>query len=60
MEFIETFIFSASYLGVIDKLIELSPTDMAVIFLISKPAFIFTAGLMVLTTRNETARCARE
>ncbi len=53
MEHLEALLHSASYLGVIDQLMRMSTTDIAVLFLISKPAFILTAGVVVLTTGKE-------
>lgn len=51
MEAFETLIQSVSYFGVFQKLMSLSSTDIAVIFLVSKPAFVMMAGLAVLTAR---------
>ncbi|QDG52692.1 hypothetical protein FIV42_18690 [Persicimonas caeni] len=53
MEHIEALLQSASYFGVIKKLMAMSPTDIAVLFLVSKPAFILTAGVAVLTSRKK-------
>lgn len=53
MEFVETFLHAASYLGVVERLMALSTTDIAVLFLASKPAFIFTAVVLVLTAGNK-------
>lgn len=56
MEHLEAILQAVSYLGVIDKLMGLSATDIAVLFLVSKPAFVLTAGVVVLTShRGEPA-----
>lgn len=54
MEHLEALLQSASYLGVIQKLMTMSSTDIAVLFLVSKPAFVLTAGVAVLTSRRKT------
>jgi hypothetical protein len=56
MDYLEAFLQSASYFGVIKQMMALSSTDIVVLFLISKPAFILTAGLVVLTTRKKDAQ----
>ncbi|MGM0557172.1 MAG: hypothetical protein ACQEVA_12390 [Myxococcota bacterium] len=53
MELFETIIQSLSYIGVLDKLIGLTTTDIAVVYLISKPAFLVTAIIMVATDPRE-------
>lgn len=53
MEHLEALLQSASYLGVFKKLMAMSSTDIAVLFLVSKPAFILTAGIAVLTARKK-------
>lgn len=53
MEQIEAFLQSASIFGVIHKLAGLSSTDIAVLFLASKPAFILTAGVVVFTSHRK-------
>jgi hypothetical protein len=62
MDHIEAFLQSASCFGVIKQMMALSSTDIAVLFLASKPAFILMAGLAVLTTRkrDEQARLPDE
>lgn len=49
MEWFETIVQSLSYIGVIEKLMSMTTTDIAVVYLISKPAFLFTAIIMVAT-----------
>lgn len=49
MEWFETIIQSLSYIGVLEQLIGLTTTDIAVVFLISKPAFLITSIIMVAT-----------
>ena len=56
MDAIYTLLESVSYLGVVKKLMTMSSTDIAVLFLVSKPAFILTAGLAVLTARRGEKR----
>jgi hypothetical protein len=56
MEWFETIIQSLSYIGVLDKLIGLTTTDIAVVYLISKPAFLVTAIIMVATDPREDRR----
>ena len=49
MEWFEAFIQSLSYIGVLEKLVGLTTTDIAVVYLISKPAFLITSVIMVAT-----------
>jgi hypothetical protein len=58
MDHIEVFLQSASYFGVVKKMMALSSTDIAVLFLVSKPAFILMAGFAVLTTRKKSEQAS--
>ena len=53
MEWFETIIQSLSYIGVLEKLVGLTTTDIAVVYLISKPAFLVTTIIMVATEPRE-------
>jgi hypothetical protein len=56
MELLEAIFHSASYIGVVEQLMALSSTDLAVLFLVSKPAFIMVAGVAVLISRARNQR----
>lgn len=49
MELFEAFIQSLSYIGVLEKLVGLTTTDIALVYLVSKPAFLVTSVIMVAT-----------
>lgn len=56
MEWFETIVQSLSYIGVLEKLVGMTTTDIVVVYLVSKPAFLITALIMVLTEPREHRR----
>lgn len=60
MDLFESFLESTSSVGVFRHLIELSTTDTVVLFLLSKPAFILVAAIVVFHSKWRALREERQ
>ena len=60
MEIFESILQTLSYVGVFDTLMGMSQTDIVMVFLLSKPAFILTAVVLVWTVHGREVFGRRE